>query len=400
MGRAQGAPRGLLVLVVLCAFAPIAARPAAAMSLAAAIDQPTWSLSTGGYAPQWFGQSATYYWGNDAAQSGGISHNQYCSMEATVTGPGTVTFYWKVSSQAGHDYLGFYIDGVLRTQISGSLDWNKKAFNIGSGSHKLRWRYGKNGSVSSGSDCGWVDHVGWVTLAEAIDQPSWSVTTGGSTPWSAQTLTYYSGYDAAQSGKISDGQSSWMKTTVWVSASQPGFVKFYWKLSSEAGHDYLEFYLDGVRKDRISGSVAWTFSSFSFSSGSHMLKWQYIKNGSASSGSDCGWVDYVRVGLSSGVGETEAPVRANEARVADAGPDQQLIAGQETVLSGTGSRDPDGQIVLYEWDLDGDGAFEVTGGEVRHTFWSPGDFAVTLRVTDDAGATDTDVAVFKVVSPQ
>jgi hypothetical protein len=36
-----------------------------------------------------------------------------------------------------------------------------------------------------------------------------------------------------------------------------GTVSFYWKVSSEEGDDYLEFYIDDVRKDRISGEVGW-----------------------------------------------------------------------------------------------------------------------------------------------
>ncbi|MCP4149017.1 MAG: S8 family serine peptidase, partial [bacterium] len=33
-------------------------------------------------------------------------------IETTITGPGTISFYWKVSSESGYDYLRFYIDGI------------------------------------------------------------------------------------------------------------------------------------------------------------------------------------------------------------------------------------------------------------------------------------------------
>jgi len=39
--------------------------------------------------------------------------------------------------------------------------------------------------------------------------------------------------------------------------SGTGTVSFYWMASSEGDCDYLEFYIDGVLHDRISGSADW-----------------------------------------------------------------------------------------------------------------------------------------------
>lgn len=41
--------------------------------------------------------------------------------------------------------------------------------------------------------------------------------------------------------------------------------------------------------------------------------------------------------------------------------------------------DPDGDIVHYGWDFDGDGTEDATGTEVTHTFTTPGDHDVTHR---------------------
>jgi len=65
--------------------------------------------------------------------------------------------------------------------------------------------------------------------------------------------------------------------------------------------------------------------------------------------------------------------------------------GERVTLDGTGSGDPDGQIASYEWDVDGDGAFEATDEAVGVTYDSSGTYDVTLRVTDDDGSTDTAV---------
>ena len=63
-------------------------------------------------------------------------------------------------------------------------------------------------------------------------------------------------------------------------------------------------------------------------------------------------------------------------------------AGQPVTFTST-SRDPDGNLELQEWDLDGDGQFDdATGALVTHAFATGGTRDVSLRVTDAAGATD------------
>ncbi|KYK37593.1 MAG: PKD domain-containing protein [Theionarchaea archaeon] len=62
------------------------------------------------------------------------------------------------------------------------------------------------------------------------------------------------------------------------------------------------------------------------------------------------------------------------------------------VLDGTASTDSDGYIVLWEWDLNGDGDFDDAedgkGQRISVTF-SSGSHTVTLRVTDDTGLTSS-----------
>ncbi len=131
------------------------------LSLGEAIDNIELSWTTGGTA-DWFGQKSTFYYGSDAAQSGAITHNQLSWLRTTVTGPGTLGFYWKVSSESGYDYLGFYIDGSEQVRISGFIDWQQRSYSIGSGTHTLEWKYVKDSSVNMGSDCGWVDKVEFI----------------------------------------------------------------------------------------------------------------------------------------------------------------------------------------------------------------------------------------------
>jgi hypothetical protein len=76
-----------------------------------------------------------------------------------VTGPGTLSFWWKVSSEQWFDYLIFHIDGLQQAAISGEVDWQQQAFALDSGNHTLTWTYAKDPSVSEGMDAGWLDQV-------------------------------------------------------------------------------------------------------------------------------------------------------------------------------------------------------------------------------------------------
>ncbi|MCD8479014.1 MAG: fibronectin type III domain-containing protein [Candidatus Cloacimonetes bacterium] len=101
------------------------------------------------------------YEGTYTAKSGTISHNQTSTMSTTriLSSPGTISFRYKVSSESGYDYLRFYVDGVQQNQWSGTVDWTEATYNLAAGTRELSWTYYKDGSVSSGSDCAWIDYI-------------------------------------------------------------------------------------------------------------------------------------------------------------------------------------------------------------------------------------------------
>ena len=61
-------------------------------------------------------------------------------------------------------------------------------------------------------------------------------------------------------------------------------------------------------------------------------------------------------------------------------------------FTSTGTADPDtGDLLTYEWDLDGDGEFgDSTGTSAARTYLEAGTYTVRLRVTDTSGASATD----------
>jgi autotransporter-associated beta strand protein len=136
-------------------------------------------------AQPWFSQATTTNDGVDAAQSGAIGDDGSSALEATITGPGTLTFYWKVSSESGYDFLRFYLNGVEQTgslaKISGNVNWVQKTVTIPAGTNTIQWTYSKDVTIASGSDAAWVDQVVFTPDAEiVVEQPIGTVLVDGS----------------------------------------------------------------------------------------------------------------------------------------------------------------------------------------------------------------------------
>jgi hypothetical protein len=112
----------------------------------------------------WFVETTNTYDNVSALQSGSLLDSQSAILETTVTGPGTLTFYW--SSMASDDSfdLEFDMDGNYVDDISYDSSWSQDpqvgAWPIPAGIHVLSWdanTYADTGS--SPSDAGWVDEV-------------------------------------------------------------------------------------------------------------------------------------------------------------------------------------------------------------------------------------------------
>jgi thermitase len=71
-------------------------------------------------------------------------------------------------------------------------------------------------------------------------------------------------------------------------------------------------------------------------------------------------------------------------------------------FNASGSFDPDGNIVSYEWDWDGDGIYDSNTGATptaQYTYTVVDDYYATVRVTDDDNDTDTASVLITVTDP-
>ena len=126
-------------------------------------------------------------------------------------------------------------------------------------------------------------------------------TTTGAGNWFAQSTVVSRGRGAAQAGPTGNGQSSSLKVTA---PSAGGVGSFDFKVSSEAGWDFLEFSVNGSLVQRWSGELAWSTFTFPIPSGVNSFEWRYVKDADRSAGQDTAWLDNVQLRIRPAIDST------------------------------------------------------------------------------------------------
>ena len=262
------------------------------------------TLETDGDA-EWFMDCSVTHDGAVVWRSGAIGDEQRSVLRANVTGPGKISFWWKVDCEWFRtlrlDSLAFSVDGVERQWINGEKDWTSAEFTVeGGGEHVLEWAYIKDESDDEGgySDCGWVSEVVWepvlVTLNDYLNCTNIAFSTSGDAVWFGERDVSHDGFGALRSGAVGDNGTTRIDATV----GGPGVISFWWKSDCEASFrtyvlDHCAFYVDGVEKYFINDDSGWERKSFVLGEGQHTLAWVYEKDEEGSSGEDCAWLDEV-----------------------------------------------------------------------------------------------------------
>ena len=190
--------------------------------------------------------------------------------------------------------------------------------------------------------------------------------TGGNNNWTITNVNPYEGTYCAKSGDINDDQSSYLTISYNVLAN--GEISFFKKVSSESTYDFLTFYIDNTMQEEWSGEVSWSESSYPVTSGQHTFKWEYSKDVSVSTGSDCGWVDYIIL-----------PSGAIQGLVAFFTADQTEICEGDVVNFTDYSS---GNITSWNWSFPGGTPSSSTQQNPSITYNTTGIFDVTLTISD------------------
>lgn len=96
-----------------------------------------------------------------------IGDNGLTEVCLNVTGPGALTFNWKVSSEENYDFLRFYRGDSQLASISGETDWIFVSNRVdAAGMVTFKWAYSKDRSKAVGSDCGWIKDIVWLPDAQ------------------------------------------------------------------------------------------------------------------------------------------------------------------------------------------------------------------------------------------
>jgi hypothetical protein len=112
-----------------------------------------------------------------------------------------------------------------------------------------------------------------------------------SVPWTITGTSSYDGSISARSGAIlNNGTTSLIIRTIYATADS---IKFFYKVSSEAGYDFLSFRINGTEIFKKSGEISWTKITVPVQAGLNKMEWIYSKDGNMAAGSDCAWIDMI-----------------------------------------------------------------------------------------------------------
>ena len=323
------------------------------------------------------GPLLTYQWWQNGLPVSGATGSSYTipSMSLTTLG----RYYCRVSNSAGTVTSRFALAGIIgmpiitqppypvlaeagspvRMEIVAegsdlSYAWKLNGKPAGTGAVLAVWPYTtKNSGVyvaevknSLRTTTSSPTEIKTVTdMNPALDLAPLKWSTSGPAFWRPTGAALSKdGKDAMMIGNISDGFFSRLTTRL----SGPVVLRWWQKVSTQAGQDFLIVKMDGVETARASGELDWQEKTLTIGAGTHELEFSYVKDASGKAGSDSVWLDLF----------TQDPVFA----IPDLASRRLLPSGSGVTLqvSHTGIAAPD----AYQWRLNGKPIKNATGSQL------------------------------------
>jgi hypothetical protein len=152
------------------------------------------------------------------------------------------------------------------------------------------------------AQCWLTDHVDKVlaTAQDSFETGNFSAlnwTSSGNLPWTIISTAPYDGTFCARSGAITNSQTSTLQLSLDTTGWEIDTIGFAVKVSAESGYDYLRFYIDGVLTESWTGTTItwWSWKDYTIAPGPHTFTWTYTKDDADFAGSDCGFIDNLRI---------------------------------------------------------------------------------------------------------
>ena len=141
------------------------------LSLGDVLNAPGLSVVTGGDSDWWIDFSVSHD-GEAALRSGAVEVGQTNWVETTVTGAGTLAFWWKADDLVHRgrpaNYVDVSVDGVVAATAA-VTNWTLVTVQVeGSDAHVVRWTYRRTRKTQpAGEICAWLDEVAWTPAPTA-----------------------------------------------------------------------------------------------------------------------------------------------------------------------------------------------------------------------------------------
>lgn len=223
----------------------------------------------------------------------------------------TLEFDYFVDSEPNFDKLNVYENANLRWTISGQNQSGRKALTLSNASSKVTFEYVKNGSISLGLDTASIDNITLRSNGRPYENHNcngaagavpagWSV--GGTGKGSAGfaiaiPYTQHSVARAASQYHMPNS-SSYMQRSVFFGSTTGNHVTFRYFIDSEPNFDLLKVWDGANLIFQASGNPDGTPNVGTADvaipgGGTHVIKFEYTKDGSVDRGRDTARLGYV-----------------------------------------------------------------------------------------------------------
>jgi len=121
----------------------------------------------------WFGQTNVSHQGSAAAQSGSVGLGEESWLETSVTDPGILTFWWKMTTGDYGNYVTFTTSRGGELYLERTAEWRRAMVSIPAGECVLDWRYMADYGADPTDAC-WLDQVSFVPTASDFWVELWT----------------------------------------------------------------------------------------------------------------------------------------------------------------------------------------------------------------------------------